>query len=142
MMGRASVAPGTVLTYWSEAGEITEFWRPEFWIMQVNPAQPVCVLGERQILGLPEFFKGPVEIVAYGRGDEEAPRLRKWWLQWAPANGGQNVAIARWLAKELRGQRDNPRDYAGPLSEKELKHAFLPIDGWVFQNAQTGRWFT
>lgn len=132
IVGQAKVPRETILTFWTEGGEIagTEF--AKYWIVQIIPDEE-----ERQLRsGSHYYLKGRFEILAHGANSEEASRLRDWWQGWAEANGGQTALLARWLGRQIReGQKDliqlpKPRF----INAGKDGSSFKPMEGWSFDN--------
>ena len=146
MRGEASLAPYTLLTCWQVSGEAAGTYLPQFWILQVNPREPYRSLSDSK-WGV--FFSAQFEILAYadhrpiGADEVEgAVLLSQWWQTWAPVNGGQVPAIARWLGKELSLRHNPPQPYPGQIPAAETRDTppFDPVAGWEFENAKISNW--
>lgn len=131
--GRAEVAPSAILTYWTATGVFAEKEWPEFWILQAIPDHLIITIGENTQNH--SGVKGPLDILAYAKGENSADHLMDWWFNWAPANGGQNAVMACWLGEWLNKHKlgEMPEPYPGSVSDMKKDHLpFLPDEAWTF----------
>ncbi len=125
--GQAKVAPYTLLTFRIAGGDMDDMFE-DFWIVCVDPNQPEQILGDTNS----GYLNGQFEIVAHGKGEMKASRLRTWWFEWAPANGGQTTQMARWLVQQLNQRREVPAPCPSSLAEVDNAKMFRPIEAWTF----------
>lgn len=127
--GHAEVPPYTILTYWTATGVFAEVEWPDFWILQAIPGAPSISIGEHSQWHF--GIKGPLETLAHAEGEECVDRLKDWWNNWAPAHGGQNELIARWLAENLNQRSLGP--YPDYISNLDPTHPpYIPVESWKF----------
>jgi hypothetical protein len=133
--GQASVPSRTILTFWTEGGDGGDGFA-DFWILQVNSD----IREQKVSSGSHYYLKGRIEILAYGSGDTDALRLRKWWEEWSVSQGGQTDLTARWLGKYIRKGYSTPPSPPKAGFIDNLIHApvtlFKPVDGWIFDDVK------
>jgi hypothetical protein len=126
--GLAKIAPQTLLTFRIAGGDLNDMFE-EFWIVCVDPNQPEQMLGDATV----GYLNGRFEIVAHGNGELMASRLRVWWFQWAPDNGGQTARVAKWLMRELEQVQDLPAPCPDPPGGVDHTRVFDPVEAWEFE---------
>ncbi len=130
LVGRASLPPGTLLTFRDAGGDMDQYYAG-YWIVQAAADQAEQILTVNDTF----YLRGPLRILAHAQHDAGAKReradwLRDWWEDWAPAHGGQIPPIARWLGDQIRRGVREPAEYPHPLSAADQAVRFDPVDGW------------
>ncbi len=133
--GEAVVAAGTLLTFWTAGGEFGGTVFANYWILEANPAVKICSFHLKDY-----YLEGPLETLALGEDshpvddaeDTRALLLRDWWLKWAPWNGGQTAAVARWLGRQIRTQNREPEPFPDRAKTGKASGvpSFAPVDAY------------
>jgi hypothetical protein len=128
-VGSAELPAGTLLTFRIAGGD-DEFEYEDYWIVQVEAQSLDQTLGGGDHSYPRGYLRGPLEILAQGRGKERARRLQRWWLEWAPSHGGQTAEMARWLGQQVRQGQELPEAPAFPGQGLGIR--FHPTEAWKF----------
>lgn len=107
--GAVEISEGTVISWWMSAGDKYGTHTADFYILKsVASAEMLELTGG--CYGRGNYLKGNFEILAHADGKTKAPRLMKWWSEWAKMNGGQNEEMARHLAVQIEKRGKNEPD--------------------------------
>lgn len=98
--GAIEVAEGTVVSWWTSEGDKYGMSNADFYILKASESA-----DEQEFIGgcygRGNYLRGKFEVLAHAEGKTKAPRLMKWWSEWAKANGGQTEIMARHLAEQI-----------------------------------------